>query len=370
MCNIIQVKRFSQTISTGVFYMLCKNKIFRIQIFPFLLILISCSPSYEEKMEIAIVACNIMAESRNMDAALRIKEMNEAREKVGEGKFLLRDESIKEAFSYGLCESLVLNEKDYMIRLNELKADRFEQQRIEQEKKNEESRKRAEKYRIEVAESRKKAEKQRVELAERAEKRRIELAERAEKRRIELAERAEKRRIELAEKEREKAELISEAQKKWRASLLEYLKPLSYVPTIINSTFDDDTETFKIIYNCKEIKKFKVNLKLNLKKDLGTLEAKNEIGYCSKNGTYLFSFNGRRYSRLKSSTKLSNEMLNALTEIDDPSDLIQDAQLEVIGLSSTASLKLKRELYVTSFPPLKSTDDLTKPIILNFKLDM
>ena len=63
-------------------------------------------------------------------------------------------------------------------------------------------------------------------------------------------------------------------------------------------------------------------------------------------------------------------MLNALTEIDDPSDLIQDAQLEVIGLSSTASLKLKRELYVTSFPPLKSTDDLTKPIILNFKLDM
>jgi len=36
----------------------------------------ACGPSNQEKEEIAIITCNIMGESRNMDGAMRIKEIN------------------------------------------------------------------------------------------------------------------------------------------------------------------------------------------------------------------------------------------------------------------------------------------------------
>ena len=75
-------------------------------------ILISCGPSKEERQTIAQLTCNIMAESRNMDAAFRIKEINAGREKLGEPAFLGSDEDIKESFEYGLCPDLVLN-NDY-----------------------------------------------------------------------------------------------------------------------------------------------------------------------------------------------------------------------------------------------------------------
>ncbi len=49
-----------------------------------------------------------------MDGALRIKEINVAREKLGMPAFLGSDEEIKESFEYGLCTSLVLNnDNDY-----------------------------------------------------------------------------------------------------------------------------------------------------------------------------------------------------------------------------------------------------------------
>jgi len=51
-----------------------------------------------------------MGESRNMDGALRIKEINAAREKLGEPVYLGSDEKIKESFEYDLCVSLVLND--------------------------------------------------------------------------------------------------------------------------------------------------------------------------------------------------------------------------------------------------------------------
>ena len=46
--------------------------------------LVSCGPSQKEKEEIAILTCNIMGESRKMDASDRLKEINLAREQIGE----------------------------------------------------------------------------------------------------------------------------------------------------------------------------------------------------------------------------------------------------------------------------------------------
>lgn len=97
------------------------NKLLLILLYLFLS---GCSPSEQEKKEIAIIACNIMGESRAMDASMRIREINSARDEAGEVAFLEPDEVILEAFQYNLCEELVLNDPEYTSKLNELK--RFE----------------------------------------------------------------------------------------------------------------------------------------------------------------------------------------------------------------------------------------------------
>ncbi len=81
--------------------------------------LFSCGPSVKEKEEIAVLTCNIMGESRTMDAALRIKEINSAREQIGEDRFLGTDDEIIESFDWGLCKELVLNDKEYKIKLED-----------------------------------------------------------------------------------------------------------------------------------------------------------------------------------------------------------------------------------------------------------
>ena len=43
-----------------------------------------------------------MSETRNMDAAIRVREMNEARVKIGGEPFLKGDDAIKESFETAL----------------------------------------------------------------------------------------------------------------------------------------------------------------------------------------------------------------------------------------------------------------------------
>ena len=141
--------------------------------------LVGCSMSQEEKENIAAVTCSIMSETRNMDAAVRVRELNEARDKIGGEPFLRGDDAIKEAFEWGLCQVLVLNET-YDERLQSLKDAKRELERIAAEKRAEEQRIAAEKRRIE-------AEKQRIAEEERIEAARIteeEAARIAEERRI------------------------------------------------------------------------------------------------------------------------------------------------------------------------------------------
>ena len=77
------------------------------------LLLTACGPSPEEKQEIAIITCNIIGESRDVNASSRIKEVNIAREKMGEDAFLLSDGVIQESLNWGLCNELVLNVANY-----------------------------------------------------------------------------------------------------------------------------------------------------------------------------------------------------------------------------------------------------------------
>jgi len=109
--------------------------------------LTACGPSQEEKEEIAIITCNIMGESRNMDGAVRIKEINTAREKMGEDAFLETDNAITASIKYGLCPELVLNEPEYDQKLADaIKVERamLESLKIEEQKRKEAAEKEAE----------------------------------------------------------------------------------------------------------------------------------------------------------------------------------------------------------------------------------
>ena len=105
--------------------------------------LTACGASQKEKEEIAIITCNIMGESRNMDGAVRIKEINAAREKLGEDAFLGSDDAIKQSFEYGLCRELVLNDHDYIDKLTaalEIELARLKAEEEEREKREESAR--------------------------------------------------------------------------------------------------------------------------------------------------------------------------------------------------------------------------------------
>ena len=97
------------------------NKIILIAISLFLA---SCGPWSEEKKDIAAVTCSIMGETRNMDAAVRVEKMNDARKEIGGEPFLEGDSVIQEAFEYGLCQELVLNE-NYNEALKPLRHDKI-----------------------------------------------------------------------------------------------------------------------------------------------------------------------------------------------------------------------------------------------------
>ena len=161
-----------------------------------LVLLTSCGPSAEEKRQvemeqqrieqeaseklaqekayrIAAVTCSIMSETRNMDAAIRVEKMNDAREKISGEPFLRGDDAIQEAFEWGLCQELVLNES-YDETLQPLKDAKRERERVAAEKLAEENRISAEK----------RAEEQRIAAEKRAEEQRIAREKRAEENRI------------------------------------------------------------------------------------------------------------------------------------------------------------------------------------------
>jgi antitoxin component YwqK of YwqJK toxin-antitoxin module len=91
--------------------------------------LVSCGISIEEKEAIAINACSIMGETKKNDSLFRIQTMIDAREEIGGETFVGGDDKILEAFEWGLCKELVLNE-NYAESLQFLKDFEREKQRI------------------------------------------------------------------------------------------------------------------------------------------------------------------------------------------------------------------------------------------------
>jgi TonB family protein len=187
--------------------------------------LTACGPSTEEKRQVEIeqqriekeaseklaqekadrvaaVTCSIMSETRNMDGAVRVEKMNEAREKIGGEAFLRGDDAIKEAFQFGLCSELVLNE-NYDEALQPLKDAKRERERIAREKELEELR--------------------------------IAREKELEELRIAREKRAEETRRAVEERKRIEREDLAEAREKYEEKLAQRMQPLkeNHIPTFV-----------------------------------------------------------------------------------------------------------------------------------------
>ena len=127
----------------------------------------------KRRSDLAIVTCNLMGESKDADAAIRIKEINSARERLGEDFYIGTDVGIRESFFYGLCKELVLNDPDYKEAIKEEK----EKVRIAKEERYEMLIIQAkEKEKVRIARERK-AEEDRIAKEKKAEEERIAKAE-------------------------------------------------------------------------------------------------------------------------------------------------------------------------------------------------
>ena len=152
----------------------------------------------QKRINTAIYTCNVMGETRNMDAAFRIKELNSARIEIGGSMYLGTDEQIKESFNYGLCLSLVL-EDSYEKKLEQSK----ELERVAAAKKAQEENIAREKA----------AEERRIAAAKKVEQDKIERKMREEAERIAAKKKAEADRIAAEELARVVAEYRTAANK-------------------------------------------------------------------------------------------------------------------------------------------------------------
>lgn len=115
---------------------------------PILFLLVGCGQSDEEKQNIATITCNVIAETKK-DPAMKIKEMNIARENLSAEPYLFGVDKINESLEYDLCENLVLlSEPEYEKVLLVAK----EEERKARIKAREEARKATEELRKKMAE--------------------------------------------------------------------------------------------------------------------------------------------------------------------------------------------------------------------------
>ena len=77
------------------------------------LVLSACGMSEKEKEQQAIITCNVIEATKRMDVASTIKEINAARETMGEPLFIDDADTVETAVFFGKCEDLVANKSNW-----------------------------------------------------------------------------------------------------------------------------------------------------------------------------------------------------------------------------------------------------------------
>ena len=297
------------------------------------LLVVACGPSPEEIDNIATITCNVMSESRNMDGALRIKEVNAVREKIGAAPYLGTDQEIRESFKYGICEELVKGNPDYDKVLSERRLAEVKRLQIAWE----------------IREKRKKEE--RIAREKREKEKRIAREKRKKEERIAREKREEEERI-----AREKREVkVAEARKKWRDAIQKDLGNRSLSVTRV--AFDTDTERLMVQFKCHAIEGYPHKVVVQFKNGLGVhTTAENRSGFCG--------FRARKWSV----PLRGDELLSALEKAKDPKSLIEEAYILITGVDLLEPRSRRKKLASKSFPPLEYNSRLKDPIRIDLTL--
>ena len=287
-------------------------------------LLLACGPSDEEKQNTAIITCNVMGESRNMDASIRIKEINLAREKINEEPYLYGDDKIKESFKYDICTNLVLNDPEYENILFELK----EKERAIEKKKRE---------------------------AARLKKQKEEEAARLKKQKEEEAAELKKQQLEEAKKL---------PRKELRKVMLEHVK----VPEIARATAQvgkgySKYTTISVYATCQ--KGVKTKMRVRFKSILPEFESNNWTGYCSGSFYEFYTM----LNREKEEDRKIMDQIDLLPTTGTSKSyeykdlnmfLILDVDVEIYG----AYRPDIKAIDPRNFPPLEESEDLNEPIYM------
>jgi hypothetical protein len=76
--------------------------------------LTACGLTDSDKTNIAKATCSTIAETRNMDGAMRLQLVNEARSDLGEELYTDDDEKLVVMYQRGHCTDLILNNEEYV----------------------------------------------------------------------------------------------------------------------------------------------------------------------------------------------------------------------------------------------------------------
>ncbi len=193
-----------------------------------------------------------MGESRNMDAAMRIREINSARESIGEDAYLGTDSGIVEAFEYDLCQELVLNDPEYSAKL-------FERQEAE-----------------------------RIAREEREEAERIAREEQEEALRIAREEQLEAERIALEERQEAARIAYQKNQQEYTDSILSVFEEYPPSFSFVRSTFTEllspggyrSSTRFKVKFRCINAGGFLILITVEFEGNLGTLTTEDTAYSC------------------------------------------------------------------------------------------
>jgi len=277
-----------------------------------LFLLVACGPSDEEKQNIAIITCNIMGESRNMDGAERIKEINSARDKINAESYLYGDDKIKEAFKYNICINLVLDDPEYENILLELK----EKERKEREAERE--------------------------------------AERLKKEQEAAAERL---------KKEQEAAAKQPAKKEWRAAIQRNLQTIeiSYAYAYVK-----DNESVRIDIGATCQPGIRMEFTVKFKSIIPDLPF-TSYGTCSDNSKYFY----RTYSRTLRDYEIYKQIYMLPTIREDTSSdikdlrmyIVQDIDMLVFGIRNPKN----KDMDPRNYPPLEKDDYLNREEAISMK---
>jgi hypothetical protein len=293
-------------------------------------VLASCGMSEVDKEEIAIITCNIMSESRNMDAAMRIKEINSAREKIGEERFLLTDESIKESFKYFLCKDLVLNDEFYYENLEAAK-------------------KRWAEAEIVMKEAERQAEKEKAILEQEEQRIGQKLREGA------LKLEQEKQEAALKKENEERRVALKTAIKKYNQNILSQIE--GYTPEVKRAWWNKNG--LLITINCKQLLglNYEMEVKFNNGDTLQNLD--NGVRYCGESGVPQIPEPWTRNFLFRIPSEMS--------DLTKSFDVRRSGDVEKHIVEFKLKIKMGEMSSYKDFPPMRFEDSyLEEPIVLKW----